>query len=505
MARSEQLADLFRRPALPAQRHYDICKAYFLEGATAERIAGRFALHPDSVRAIVRDFAQNPDLEQFFAVNRPGRQAAPKRERLTEDIVRLRLAGLTLAQIQQRLHDQGQPISIPYLSRILRQQGVPDPPPAEPMSATRHAKDGSEVPPGADVRLCSLQQGRCFATKVAGLFLFLPVLLAVDFPAAVEKAGWPGSRCIPALQAILSLLSCKLLGKRRVSHISDLCNDEGAGLFAGLNVLPKSTFATDYSYRTERAMSERFTAALLGKVPLGEGPHSFNLDFHAIAYRGEEADLEKHWLAKRNRAATSIMAFVAQDRHSRVMCYATANVVRDDMDAMAVGFTDYWKEQTGAYPQELLFDSRVTTYEHLAQLESRQVGFITVRRRGSAMLRRVKELAEGAWSSCQVSQAKGAKREVRYVDEETELGGYPGKLRQIIVAGLGREEPTFFLTNNRPQRRTAREVIGRYAQRNLVENALGEDIKFFHLDCLSSGVRLNVDFDLPLSVAGGLL
>ena len=50
------------------------------------------------------------------------------------------------------------------------------------------------------------------------------------------------------------------------------------------------------------------------------------------------------------------MVFVAQHRHSRVLCYATANVLRDDRDAMAVRFTDYWKEQTGAYPEELLFD-----------------------------------------------------------------------------------------------------------------------------------------------------
>jgi hypothetical protein len=180
-----------------------------------------------------------------------------------------------------------------------------------------------------------------------------------------------------------------------------LCNDEGAGLFAGLNVLPKATFATDYSYRTERPMSDRFIKTLLAKVPLGEAPGSFNLDFHAIAYRGNDADLEKHWLAKRNRAGTSIMVFVAQHRHTRVMCYATANVLRDDMDAMAVGFTDYWKEQTGAYPEQVLFDGRVTTYEHLAELERRKVGFITVRRRGSAMLRRVKQLADSAWSSCQ--------------------------------------------------------------------------------------------------------
>jgi len=505
MARSEQLADLFRRPALPAQRHYDICKAYFLEGATAERIAGRFALHPDSVRAIVRDFAQNPDLEQFFAVSRPGRQAAPKRERLTEGIVRLRLAGLTLAQIQQRLHDQGQPISVPYLSRILRQQGVPDPPPPEPPSATRHAKDGSEVPPGADVRLCSLQQGQCFATKVAGLFLFLPVLLAVDFPAAVEKAGWPGSRCIPALQAILALLSCKLLGKRRVSHISDLCNDEGAGLFAGLNVLPKSTFATDYSYRTERAMSERFTAALLSKVPLGEGPHSFNLDFHAIPFRGEDADLERHWLAQRNRAGTSVMTFVAQESQRRVMCYATANVLREEADEMAVRFVDYWKGRTGQYPARVLFDSRVTTYWGLNELNQRHVGFITIRRRGCAMLRRVANLPASVWQRCTVTQAKGKRRAIRYVDEEVRLKGYQGTARQIIVRGLGREEPTFFLCNDWPERQTARDVVQSYAGRNLVENELGEQVSFFHLDSLSSDVRLNVDFDLTLSVAADLL
>src|SRR5262249_37606728 len=162
--------------------------------------------------------------------------------------------------------------------------------------------------------------------------------------------------------------------------------------------------------------------------------------------------LEKHWLANRNRAGASIMAFVAQDRKSRVMCYATANVLRDDMDAMAVRFTDYWKGQTGAYPQELLFDGRVTTYGHLAELERRQGGFITVRRRGSAMLRRVEQLAGDAWASCQVRQAKGAARNIRYVDEEAQPGDYPGKLRQIIVAGLGREDPTFFLTNDRPQR-----------------------------------------------------
>ena len=248
MARSTQLADLFRRPTLVAQRHYEVCKAYYLDGASAERLAERFSLHPDSVRAIVRDFAHDPDLNRFFAVHQPGRQTAPKRNALTEEIVRLRREGLTLGQIQERLQGQGQPISESYLSRILAGLGLSDAPtpPRRPALGLR-AKDGSDIPAVADARLCSFEPGRSFPTKVAGLFLFVPLLLALDIPGAVRKAQWPGSSAIPALQAILALLSAKLLGKRRISHIDDLCNDEGAGLFSGLNVLPKTTFATDYS------------------------------------------------------------------------------------------------------------------------------------------------------------------------------------------------------------------------------------------------------------------
>jgi transposase len=507
MARSTQLADLFRSPALVAQRNYEICKAYYLDQATAEQLAERFSLHPDSVRAIVRDFAHDPDLEQFFVVNRPGRQTAPKRDALLEDIIGLRQQGLTLAEIQQRLHEQGHSISESYLSRILARHGLVDiqAPRCRQIEGVRVAKDGSEIPAAADARLCSFEPGRRVQSKVAGLFLFVPLLLMLDFPAAVQQACWPGSAAIPALQAILALLSGKLLGKRRISHIDDLGNDEGAGLFSGLNVLPKTTFATDYSYRTERAMSERFIDALLSKTPLGEGPHSFNLDFHTIPFRGNDADLEKHWLAKRNRAGVSIMVFVAQETKRRIMCYATANVLRNEADQMAVRFAEHWKAQRGHYPARLLFDGRVTTYAELNALEQRKIGFITIRRRGCGMLRRLATIPASAWQRCQVTQAKNKKRTIFYVDEETQLSDHQGKIRQIIVRGLGREEPTFFLTNDRPERQTARQVVQDYAQRNLLENELGEQITFFHLDCLSSNVRLNVDFDLTLTVAADLL
>jgi hypothetical protein len=188
-----------------------------------------------------------------------------------------------------------------------------------------------------------------------------------------------------------------------------LCNDEGAGLFAGLNVLPKTTYATDYSYKTERAMTERLITAVIAKTPLGDHPLSFNVEFHAIAFRGAEPDLENHWVPTRNRGLPSVMAFVAQAVGRRVICYATANILRDEADRIIPRFADYWKEQTGHYPARLLFDSRATTYASLSQLTQRQIGFIiTIRRRGSGMLARVGRLPTDRWQHCQIISPRGS-------------------------------------------------------------------------------------------------
>ena len=121
------------------------------------------------------------------------------------------------------------------------------------------------------------------------------------------------------------------------------------------------------------------------------------------------------------------------------------------------------------------------------------------------MLRRVRQLPASAWHRCQVTQAKGKRRPVRYVDEQVELDGYQGEIRQLVFDGLGHESPTFLLTNDLPEPLTAREALETYAQRNHVEHSLGEKITFFHLDCLCSDVRLNVDFDLTLTVAAAML
>jgi hypothetical protein len=507
MARSQELSRLFQHPQSTAQRHYEICRAYFLEHLTAAEVAERFRLRVGSIRTLVRDFAHHPDLGQLFRAAPTADRPSPKRDAIRDRACALRRQGHTLAEVRTQLQAEGHTVSEAYLFRLLQDEGLaakghrcrPVPRPGD------RAHDGSLVPAVADVQQLALTNGRQLTTKVAGLFLFLPQLLDLDLPGAVRQAGLPGSEPIPPLQAFLALLLPKLLGHRRVSHISDLCTDEGAGLWAGLNVLPKTTYATDYSYRTDRAMHERLVAAVVAKAPLGDPPHSFNLDFHAIPFRGHEPDLERHWVPLRNRALPAVMAFVAQAAGRRVLCYATANVLRADADGMVPRFAAYWKEETGHYPARLLFDSRATTYAGLNSLNQAGVGFITIRRRGSGMLARVRRLPASSWQRCQIIQAKGKRRQVSYVEESARLDGYEDNVRQLIVTGLGHEAPTFFLTNDRPEPQTAREVIQTYASRNHVENRLGEQITFFHLDCLCSDVRLNVDFDLTLTVVADLL
>jgi hypothetical protein len=66
------------------------------------------------------------------------------------------------------------------------------------------------------------------------------------------------------------------------------------------------------------------------------------------------------------------------------------------------------------------------------------------------------------------------------------------------VTGLGREEPTLCLSNNVAA--AGRDLSTRYTGRNGVEDSLGSSVNFFHLDCLASEVRRNVDLDVALTV-----
>jgi hypothetical protein len=337
-------------------------------------------------------------------------------------------------------------------------------------------------------------------TRVAGIFLFLPLLAQLGFDSLVRKAGYPGSEMIPADAALLRLLALKLLRKERLNHIDDFNVDQGLGLFAGLNVLPKKSFATEYSYRTQRIHQEKLLGSWVKKLSpiLLPEAKAFSLDFHPIPYRGEETVLENHYIPCRGEACPSVQAFFALEHEKQVFCYANANLLRDEQTLEVLRFVDYWKDLTGQNPEWLYFDSKLTTYEELSKLNQRKISFVTIRRRGPAILRRVNERPDNEWKNATIDIPKRRNKKIRYLDEIIRLDGYEGTIRQIAVTGLGREQPTLFLANHPDA--SPRQMIMNYARRNGIEDSLGTNVNFFHMDNLSSEVRLNVDLDVTLTV-----
>ena len=337
-------------------------------------------------------------------------------------------------------------------------------------------------------------------TRVAGVFLFLPLLARLRFDTLTTQAGYPGSQMVPASAALLSLLALKLLDKERRSHIGDFNFDEALGLFAGLNILPKKSYATDYSYRTSRSQQQRLLSGwVAGLAPLlFPEAEAFCLDFHPIPYRGDPEVLENHYLPLRGKAGPSVLTFFAQEPKSRVLCYANANLTRADQPGELLRFVDFWHAITGHNPQWLYFDSKLVPYAELDRVNQRGIWFVTIRRRGSAILRRLRTLPATDWHRAVIDIPKRRHKNIRYVDESIHLRDYAGCLRQLAVGGLGRDEPTLCLSNNFEA--SARDLITRYAGRNSVEDALGISVNFFHLDCLASEVRLNVDLDVALTV-----
>jgi hypothetical protein len=337
-------------------------------------------------------------------------------------------------------------------------------------------------------------------TRVAGIFLFLPLLARLRFDQIVQRAGYPGSQMVPATGALLSLLVLKLLDKERRGHISDFNFDEALGLFAGLNILPKATFATDYSYRTQRCHHQQLLAGWISALAPLLFPRGkiFSLDFHAIPFRGDAAALDNHFLPRRGKAGPSVLSFFAQESESRVLCYANANLTRADQPGELMKCVEFWRGLTGHDPEWLYFDSEVVPYPELSRLNQRGIHFVTIRRRGAVVVRRLRRLPPQAWQRAVIDTPERCHQHIRFIDEMIRLPGYDGAIRQLAVDGLGREQPTLFVSNDLVV--TARSLILRYAGRNAVEDGLGTSVNFFHLDCLASEVRLNVDLDAVLTV-----
>lgn len=495
------LARPFLKPSNPTHRQYEALRAFFVDHLPAQEAATRFGYTYGSFRVLCHEFRQNPKRE-FFHTPQRGPHSAPKRDAVREHILALRKQNHSIYDIHQALEESGHQLSLAAIWQTLREEGF----------ARLPRRADEERPPTlrptpagvADVRRLDLVP-RSWRTRFGGLFLFLPFLARIPLDQLLDETHFPGSRMIPAGAAMRSLLGLKLFGSARHSHVMSSVFDRGLALFAGLNVVPKRSFLTEYSCRIAPscypAFMKRWFAAI-NRLGIDRGG-SFDLDFHTIPYHGDDALVEKHYVSKRSRKQKGILAFLAQDAETRVFCYANGSVRKQDQADEILRFTEFWKERTGKWPQELIFDSKLTTQANLHRLTQRGIDFITLRRRSFEMLQEVYRLPLSAWRRIELTSVTREYRTPRILDQTITLSGYQGSLRQIIAADLGHEEPTFLLTNQ--LHRSASQLVGRYAQRMLIENGIADGIDFFHMDALSSAVAMKVDCDLQLTLMASSL
>jgi hypothetical protein len=494
-------ARFFLEPGHPRQRQYEALRAYFVEGLPSAEAARRFGYTAGSFRVLCHKF-RGGDLGAFFRDLARGPQVQAKKDPARPLILALRKQNLSIYDIQDALGPQGHPLSLTAIHEVLRAEGFARLP-------RRRDEERPERPRPAraavaDVRRFQLAP-RQFATALGGLFVFVPWLVRLDLAGLVTTAGLPGTRMIPAAQAVRAALALKLTSTERKSHVMDLVFDEGLALWTGLNVPPKTTFLSQYSGR----LGPRRLAALLAgwiRTLRGQGVcpgQSFNLDFHAIPFFGADAFVEKHYLSRRSRRQPSVLAFLAQDADTRVLCYCDADVRKGEEADEVLAFVRFWTRQTGTPPPHLVFDSQLTTYRKLAELTALGVLFITLRRRSPGLLREIALQPRSAWRTVHLDVPQRLYQTPQVIDQRVRLREYGEPLRQLFVKDLGHEQPTVLLTND--FRATPAALILRYARRMLIENGLADAVNFFHLDALSSAVALNVSFDVLLTaMATGL-
>ncbi|MBU0719602.1 MAG: hypothetical protein KJ749_15265 [Planctomycetes bacterium] len=504
LTHSSAEARFFLQPEKPLQRQYEALRAFFVDDRPSAEVATEFGYTSGSFRVLCHKFRHDTSRgDRFFQDIRHGPLSAPTRDRVRKTVVAMRKMNLSVYDIQRELSEAGNEISINSLSILLKEEGFARLP--RRGDEERPASTKPDIAPVANVRELDLTE-RSFRTRVAGLFLFVPLMEGLDLARVADDARLPGTKMIPAQQALRSLLALKLIGKERKSHVMDLVFDEGLALFAGLNAIPKRSYLSAYSSRIGRQGNLRLMECWFQKVQkIGlRRSDSLDLDFHTVPANTAKEPLEKHYVSKRSRSQQGVLVFLARDAEERVLCYSRAGIPRSEQADEILRFVEFWKEQTGSVPTELVFDSRLTTYANLRRLDEQGIRFLTLRRRSRKMLAEIYGRPTSEWRRVTLRSLSRIYRNPKVLDEQIKLKEYGDKpLRQLSVVDLGHEDPTILLTND--ERSTPPNLITRYARRMLIENGIAEAIHFFHIDALSSMVGLKVDFDLQMTLMASSL
>src|SRR4030042_695676 len=202
------MARFFLEPTNSTHRQYEALRAYFVEDLPSTELPRRLGYSPGSFRVLSHEFRQHPD-RPFFLPPQKGPQASPKPDRVRDQIVALRKQNLSIYDISRVLEESGSKISAVAASLILKEEGFARL--ARRRDEERLPGPRPETAEVADANRLDLSPRR-FRTQFGGIFLFVPYLAQIPWERLLGEAGFPGTKMIPAGQAVRSLLGLKLFG-----------------------------------------------------------------------------------------------------------------------------------------------------------------------------------------------------------------------------------------------------------------------------------------------------
>jgi len=489
----------FANPQNTVQKQYEALRAFYVEKCTGEEVAKRFGYTLSSFYSLARDFKKNLSQEKpapfFFTPKTTGRKPKTEAGKINQLIVDLRKRYLSVPDIKAIVDAQGQhAVSERHVYNVVKNEGFARLP-RRNNSIREKAEFKIEAPKSA---MLDFIPETFSGQNSLGILCLLPYIQHYGIDRLILQSNYPETNAISKLSSILCFLALKLSDVRRYSADDIWCMDRGLGLFAGLNVLPKTGWYTSYSHRVTRATNRDFLKGL-HSIMLREGllSDTANIDFTTIPYWGDDSHLENNWSGTRNKALASISAVLAQDPESGIITYGDTNIRHEQQSDVAVEFLDFYNSNGGSNIKYLVFDSKFTTYANLAKL-GEGVKFLTIRRRGKKIVEELEKKPSSSWRKVRVAMANGKGRNLKVIDEKIYLKDYGGELRQIAITGHGKIKPALLITNDFDK--PCAMLIRKYTRRWLVEKSISEQIEFFHLNKVSSSMVIKVDFDLTMSI-----
>jgi hypothetical protein len=472
----------------------------------AKDVAQKFNYTESSVFTIARDWQKrfekpDPEHDHFLTNKRTSFKIDSMiNPNTTKNIVALRKNNSSMVEIQNILKSQNIEITISAIQLVLDDNGLGSRLPRRTQKQIANSVSNSAVEnlvaPISKTLDYSLPLH--FSTRSAGLMIFQIVIRKYKIDELILNSEFPETGGISRLSSIMAILAIKLTHRKRYSRDETWCFDYGMGLFAGLNVLPKaawlSNYASSVTYDQCIDFLIKFQKLLKDNNLLTD---TINLDFTAIPFFGDEKHLENNWSGKYGRSLTSFQALIVQDAGNKFITYSDATLKHSNQNDVILEVLDTYKN-VGYNVKHVVFDSKFTTYSNLDKLDDLGIAFITIQRRSKNTNAKGIQLLKENAKTIKIDKANNRHRDVTYSESTTSLPGYEHKtLRQIFIKTKS-VTPAVILTND--FKLSAEKVIKKYSQRWLVENTIAEQIHFFHMNKNASSLSIKINFELTMTV-----